>query len=1487
MDLKDSPSGKTPGRGRWRRRIAYAALSLFMLLVLIVLLAPTLALNGFVEGKVASIAAERLGRPVAIEGIRVGWRTPVRIDRIELPAIEGEDGRPAFALKAVRGTFSLGRIFRGMPIQFGEFEVGSIEANLIRLPDGRWNVDAIREHLGPGEEKPEEEEPEAEPSVEAPSFPVDFSRIEIKQMDFRVVDTSEGLLTGYENGGFALTWAGGTEPIELRLDGEFRAGDRVMPWDVDGEVTEWIDGERKLRMDAIRLAVGGGAGDRATSGSVGTRRGAGEFRIAASLVEDDPGSIIGRLPLRPWVDWSRGLPQAADVPEIDGQIDMEAKFRHRDKFQKAEAEARVAAVAAARLVMEGEEKVLPEQRLDLTFAGDVDFEAQRVGRLDLDLDSPVATAKVNGAGIALDDFAKTETLKADLLADLGAAATLGAQFLHGTDGRLLDAVFSARANLVPGVEEGSRLAFEADFSPGELITLAPLAENPPWLEDGPLDLEPLGFTWKGEVDAGPNNENFAVRVEGTRGKILKLGATQANYSKNEDSGQAWDAETGLELDVTMAFDRFIRRIAEGALDDLEGALRLQASASQDGPQPIASRGRIELAGLRLQLPENEAAFEEAATRVAWDLSFDTTETLLSLAGLEVKNSFLDLKAAGEASPKLVNNLVASGRLDLNALSDRLVALLKLETPPAGILEFEAGANGEIGKALDATLRVETPEPLEYAQPELVALSFPVGIEATARVTWADEKPEAVAWELARMEVGEILSASGRGRMGLGERPRVDAQLAADALFTPVTDMIDPVFWEQQNLAAVVEGGTRLEINAKGLLPTTDAEGRSTADLEVAGLLTTTIDYVEALQGETSFAAEGFTDEREFTVTVKGTEPEQIFYRDRSTTGLAMAQTSIGTAIGGFSMRSEVHAPGKGTVRLKLEDLTIEETQYADETMEAQLPPLHVSGAFAVDPSTTEAQVKGLKIELEGLASMAADAVYGGEAKTWSAKAKAKLGPLDGLMERVAFKGDEAPAFADLTGEAELDLDFHGTVPGEDFDPLEGVPAEGRMVARWSGIGLKQGEDLMVSGAGGEAKVEVSPGGNDFRGGLKLLVERVEIASLQPKTLEPIDMAATFRMQEMDRAEFALTEMSVASLGFMAAANGKVAGLRRALESEEELAPADYLRMLNLSGDFELGQSLGDLPELKEGFETGGQAKVRASFRSDADRVLSFVSSMEFDGVGAHLPETFDLEGLSGSWTAGKTLPMRRGLATPKSPAPGQLRAETIHLIADPFDIESHGNVFLFEGFQSGFTMRSETQNLIGGPATMQAGLGMRGEDPTLSGRLQVTGLDLGRLAPQLRDLKGPEAEINAVADFEWRIPESQEGGILNGITVQAASSRIGKRAFQRMLEALDPEQEDPRIQKAISALSLGRPSSVDLELRDSLLTFGAELETLGGFKVPLPIIERQSLGDVEQVYELDQLTPMVGMARTALLLLLSEDFETFEGHLNSLAESAP
>jgi uncharacterized protein involved in outer membrane biogenesis len=266
---------------RWRRRLLYGASAFLLLLIVLLVAAPSLALNGWVEGRVASVLERRIGRPVVIEGVRIGWWTTFRIGRIELPGIEGEEGRPAVSLADVRSTFSLGRLFRGLPIRFGELEVGTVEANLIRLPDGQWNFDAIAKQLQSGateEEVPEEEPPELPPGEASPSFPIDFSRIEIRSIHLRVIDAEAGVDLACEDGTFALLWAGGTAPLAMHFDGELRAGEKRMPWDVRAALEDWIDADRRLRLDAARIEARGGAGE-----AEGERRSAGQFRLDASL----------------------------------------------------------------------------------------------------------------------------------------------------------------------------------------------------------------------------------------------------------------------------------------------------------------------------------------------------------------------------------------------------------------------------------------------------------------------------------------------------------------------------------------------------------------------------------------------------------------------------------------------------------------------------------------------------------------------------------------------------------------------------------------------------------------------------------------------------------------------------------------------------------------------------------------------------------------------------------------------------------------------------------------------------------------------------------------------------------------------------------------------------------------------------------------------------------------------------------------------------
>src|SRR5690606_13052840 len=136
-------------------------------------------------------------------------------------------------------------------------------------------------------------------------------------------------------------------------------------------------------------------------------------------------------------------------------------------------------------------------------------------------------------------------------------------------------------------------------------------------------------------------------------------------------------------------------------------------------------------------------------------------------------------------------------------------------------------------------------------------------------------------------------------------------------------------------------------------------------------------------------------------------------------------------------------------------------------------------------------------------------------------------------------------------------------------------------------------------------------------------------------------------------------------------------------------------------------------------------------------------------------------------------------------------------------------------------------------------------DPVINTRLEVTGLDMARLA---RSSYGREAqaadELNATGSFRWRLTEGANRRFLDDMTVEVKSTRIGAAAFARLLRALDADQDDPRFQNALAALRVGQPVSADFLLQGALASFGAELRLPGGFRTPLPILERQPLGDL-------------------------------------------
>ena len=170
-------------------------------------------------------------------------------------------------------------------------------------------------------------------------------------------------------------------------------------------------------------------------------------------------------------------------------------------------------------------------------------------------------------------------------------------------------------------------------------------------------------------------------------------------------------------------------------------------------------------------------------------------------------------------------------------------------------------------------------------------------------------------------------------------------------------------------------------------------------------------------------------------------------------------------------------------------------------------------------------------------------------------------------------------------------------------------------------------------------------------------------------------------------------------------------------------------------------------------------------------------------------------------------------------------------------------------------------------------------DPTVVGGAQVTGLNGSAFMPGTEFPSRRDADINGVMTALWRLPEDPQGTALDYVTFNAVSTRIGKKAFVRLLQAMDSRSESPQFQNAIMALSLGTPSGASMSLENSLVTMSGSVRLVGGIELPVPVLDRTPLGDVIEVYGLGDTTALLGVTRWGLRLLLAEDLDALERRL--------
>jgi hypothetical protein len=211
-----------------------------------------------------------------------------------------------------------------------------------------------------------------------------------------------------------------------------------------------------------------------------------------------------------------------------------------------------------------------------------------------------------------------------------------------------------------------------------------------------------------------------------------------------------------------------------------------------------------------------------------------------------------------------------------------------------------------------------------------------------------------------------------------------------------------------------------------------------------------------------------------------------------------------------------------------------------------------------------------------------------------------------------------------------------------------------------------------------------------------------------------------------------------------------------------------------------------------------------------------------------------------------------------------------------------------EGDIRGWTVYVEIDDMLS--AKVRGRVGVRqafdgGWDLEMEG--EITGLSGRSAFPAWRDLPADQTEINAAGSFRWHLaPDAKTPEeLLRGVDIRFVVTRIGSRALQSFILALDPEEKNPSFVAGRQALNLGRPSKFVFTFRNGLMDMEAGMTTFAGIGFTVPLLKRAAVGEL---FRLDALQPRLAavmMVRQGLdALKMLDRWATPESSAQLLAE---
>jgi len=157
----------------------------------------------------------------------------------------------------------------------------------------------------------------------------------------------------------------------------------------------------------------------------------------------------------------------------------------------------------------------------------------------------------------------------------------------------------------------------------------------------------------------------------------------------------------------------------------------------------------------------------------------------------------------------------------------------------------------------------------------------------------------------------------------------------------------------------------------------------------------------------------------------------------------------------------------------------------------------------------------------------------------------------------------------------------------------------------------------------------------------------------------------------------------------------------------------------------------------------------------------------------------------------------------------------------------------------------------------------------LETRINFTGIDPGQIFPEAAaGIEGGQSEVSGALSASIPIARQMQN-VLENSEIRVDFRKIGSRALERLLYALDPYESNEAIVSQRRILRMGSPKEIHLEIKDGFLSLEGEI-MVRSVPIAIPPIERLNIARLPGIEEFESSLSVIGPIIEALDMAAAE-----------------